>query len=311
MQRLLVRLAPPAALATGVVISQLPSAHDKEQQARTSASPPMPMPVDCRQWDDGVEALVNYQHTSVRELSTKIDSSGGSDGKLHGANWDPQRVRMHDGRRLAYSLDVNGFALLTDAKAHHPNYYDEAAVTGGYYRTCEALLQRATGARHVFAFDHNVRNDAAKARGQRLHGGHRVEGPAALVHNDYSAASAARRLAMLCESASFLKPSVRQALGDKPLLRAELADDVRNGRRRFAFVNVWRPIRAVESKPLGCVDATTVGSDELVSLSVQHAGQPSTGGIYFASHRPQHRWIYYPKMTPDEVLLIKQVRTRA
>ena len=38
---------------------------------------------------------------------------------------------------------------------------------------------------------------------------------------------------------------------------------------------------------------------------MHHADQ-SVGGIYFASHRPAHRWLYFPRMTPDEVLLLKQ-----
>ena len=76
-------------------------------------------------------------------------------------------------------------------------------------------------------------------------------------------------------------------------------------RRRFAFVNVWRPISIVESKPLACVDARTVAPEELIPLTVHHADQ-SAGGIYFATHRPCHGWHYFPSMTPDEVLLVKQ-----
>ena len=30
-----------------------------------------------------------------------------------------------------------------------------------------------------------------------------------------------------------------------------------------------------------------------------------TGENYFAAHTPAHRWVYYPKMTKDEAILLK------
>ena len=304
LRRLLLYAAPPATVAVGMAFG--PSLGPK-QAAPSNASPPMPQPIDCSVHEEGVEARFNYQDVSVKALSTRRDGSS-SDGHLIGANWNPQRVLVRDGRRekKPRTLDANGFAMLADAKPQHSEYYDERAVVGDYYAACEELVKRVSGASLVVAFDHNVRCDTGKAWGRRLRGGNRVQGAAALVHNDYTADSASRRLAMLTQPPTLLKESLRAKYGTTPLLRGPAVDDAIAGKRRYAFVNVWRPISTVESKPIGCIDATTVSSDELVTLTVHHADEGTDGGIYFASHRPAHKWFYYPAMTPDEVLLIKQ-----
>ena len=269
-----------------------------------SASPPLPQPLADGVRSDGVEAVMNYQSAGVSEISGSETGTS-----IAGSSWLPQRVLIRDGRRASkpHTLDLHGFALLADAKALHPNYYDETAVVNGYYEQCESLLAKQTGAKLVVAFDHNVRCDAAKATGRRLRNGNRVEGAAALVHNDYTAASAKRRLSMLSEPPSrALKAELVTKLHDKPPLERQVVEEALDGKRRFAFVNVWRPIVPVECKPLGCVDAMSVSSKDLVTLKVEHTGGQSQGGIYFASHQPQHSWWYYPSMSPDEVLLVKQ-----
>jgi len=252
----------------------------------------MPQPVAHGVKPNGdVEAIFNYQSGSVKAISTRRDGSA-TDGDLIGADWSPQRVLVRDGRaaKPAHTLHKNGFELRAAPSASSPDFYDERAVVTNYYKECEALVQRVTGARLVAAFDHNVRCEAAKALGRTLRGGGvRVEAPAALVHNDYGPEAAARRLRMLAEPPTLLKTALRERQGDAPILPRDVADDALQGRRRFAFVNVWRPIQPVESKPLGMLDAQSSGTDELVLFSIEHADEGgSVGGIFFASHRPQH-----------------------
>ena len=157
-----------------------------------------------------------------------------------------------------------------------------------------------TGATKVVAFDHNVRSDAGRTSGRRLRGGNQVQGPAPLVHGDYTAASAPRRLAQLAQA-----PKVNDVLKTAlPLLNQDLVQEALDGERRFAFINVWRPISTVECKPLACCDAISVNADELITFSIHYADR--VGENYFASHREAHSWVYFPRMTPDEALIIKQ-----
>ena len=91
-------------------------------------------------------------------------------------------VRICDARPMIdrLSLDQEGFVLL-----HHQtavtNFYDEEQIKSVYYPECERVMQEATGAERVVAFDHIVRNaakadqgqrhqDAGRGRPQRLHG---------------------------------------------------------------------------------------------------------------------------------------------
>ena len=295
---------PPTAaaygLATGKISLNPPTPLPQPQK---SAVPPLPLPVAAGVRDNGVLADLNYQHGNVRSIEAAPS------GELVGAQWHPQRVLVRDGRRAAScsNLDVNGFAMQHAAKAEHIDYYDESAVTSKYYGECEDIVRRATGASLVVAFDHNVRCDNGKRTGRTMRGGNAVQGAAPFVHNDYTAASASRRLAMLTASPKFLKPSLQAQLGGRPLLSGPAVEEAQAGTRRFALLNVWRPIAPVECKPLGCLDATTVGAEELVTFSIPHSdGGPKEGGIYFATWRAAHDWVYYPRMTPDEVLLVKQ-----
>ena len=78
------------------------------------------------------------------------------------------------------------------------------------------------------------------------------------------------------------------------------------GERRFALINVWRPITAapVQSNPLACCDATSARKEELVVFEIHYADR--IGENYFAAGSDAHRWVYFPGMARDEALLIKQ-----
>ena len=86
---------------------------------------------------------------------------------------------------------------MADVKEQHCDYYDEEAVTSAYYQQCEELMKRVTGASFVKAFDHNVRSESGRAAAAKLQGGNAVQGPAPIVHGDYTADSAPRRFQWL------------------------------------------------------------------------------------------------------------------
>ena len=80
-----------------------------------------------------------------------------------------------------------------------------------------------------------------------------------------------------------------------------------SGKRRFAFVNVWRNIakEPVQQMPLACIDATTVDTaTDLRTFQIHYADR--VGENYFCCPSPQHAWCYFPQMTRNEVLLLKQ-----
>ena len=74
--------------------------------------------------------------------------------------------------------------------------------------------------------------------------------------------------------------------------------------RRFAVVNVWKPIRGpVEQNPLAFCDARTMRQDDLVETSLEYADR--SGEVYSLHWSPDHRWYYCPAMEADEAMLLK------
>jgi len=85
-----------------------------------------------------------------------------------------------------------------------------------------------------------------------------------------------------------------------------MVDHVLPGNGRFAIINVWRNIahEPVANHQLALCDGQTVNPEDLVVFEIHYHDR--VGENYFAKHAAQHSWWYYPAMTRDEALLIKQ-----
>jgi hypothetical protein len=192
---------------------------------------------------------------------------------------DPHTVPIFDMRPIAdsLSLDVQGFALVRQPTAL-TDFSDERQLQAIYYTEAEDLVKQATGATRVVVFDHTIR--------KRTHGVEdRTPGiprqPVTRVHGDYTEISGPQRV--------------------RDLMGAE-ADDLLN--RRFAIVNVWRPIRGpLFDAPLAVCDAGSLADGDLVGQDLIYRDR--TGEIYGLTFNPEHRWYYAPAMEADEVLLLK------
>jgi hypothetical protein len=75
---------------------------------------------------------------------------------------------------------------------------------------------------------------------------------------------------------------------------------------RFAIINLWRNIapEPVATHPLALCDAASVQPEELVVFEIRYSDR--IGENYFAKHSDGHQWYFYPALTRDEALLIKQ-----
>jgi hypothetical protein len=192
---------------------------------------------------------------------------------------DPHTVPVFDMRPIAHdlSLDTQGFALV-DAPTKVGDFYDESQLQATYYPEAEQLVKQATGASRVVVFDHTIR--------RRTHGVEdRTPGiprqPVTRIHGDYTEVSGPQR--------------VRDLMGEE-------ADDLLS--RRFAVVNVWRPIRGpLFDAPLAVCDATSLASGDLVGQDLIYRDR--SGEIYGLTYNPAHRWYYAPAMRADEALLLK------
>ena len=252
------------------------------------------------------------QHSLYKngKVLTRRDKDG-SDVPWIGADLVARCMPVVDARELAAtkqpSLAVQGFEFHTSHVADaRIDFIDHEKVVRGYYPECASLVQVATGARVVAAFDHNVRSAAGKNSKRRIQGGQQVQGPARVVHGDYTLTSAPQRLRDLSAAPSG-NDTLRSLLDDgATLLDAAEVKAALSGTRRYAIINVWRNIAEtpVATHPLALCDAQSVNPEDLVVFEIHY--QDRIGENYFAKHAARHEWFYYPAMTRDEALLIKQ-----
>ena len=205
-------------------------------------------------------------------------SQGGGDTTQYIGRYENRPVTLRDGRAWPgrFSLDREGFLLVRHDTAVS-DFYDRAQISAVHDGEIERLIKQEAGASRVVIFDHTLRADAQATRER-----HQIREPATIVHNDYTARSAPRRV--------------------RDLLPADEAETLL--KRRFAIINAWRPIRGpVRTSPLAVCDARSVAPSDLV-VSERRA-KDRIGEIQQATFNPRHSWFYFPDMQVNEVLLIK------
>ncbi len=81
---------------------------------------------------------------------------------------------------------------------------------------------------------------------------------------------------------------------------------------RVLVLNFWRPLRdVVLGNPLAVCDARTVRADDLLETTLFGYGHEGYSwhdigiAVYEVAASPEHSWYYYPRMTRDEVLIMK------
>ncbi|MEZ5669658.1 MAG: CmcJ/NvfI family oxidoreductase [Alphaproteobacteria bacterium] len=243
------------------------------------------------------------------KVLTRRDRDG-SDATWEGVDLESRQMPVHDARALAAgarpTLADAGFHMLPSLLPDPGlDFFDHEAVVRDYYPHCAEIVREASGASLVAAFDHNVRSAVGKNSKRRIAGGQQVQGPAHVVHGDYTLTSAPQRLRDLTRP-SGANDTLRTVLreGEALLDKDAVARALDGG--RFAIINLWRNIAAepVATNPLALCDAASVQPEDLVVFEIHY--QDRIGENYFAKHADRHRWYLYPGLTRDEALLIKQ-----
>jgi hypothetical protein len=223
-----------------------------------------------------IEATVNYFLDTGEKPFTATGEPGSLDVRTGGGQ-DPRRVAIRNGRREVqdFGLDRNGFRFVRhDTKV--ADFFDEAEIRATYYPEMEALVKAQSGASRVVVFDHTLRTADDAAREAR-----QIREVVRRVHNDYTEWSGPQRL--------------------RDLLPLE-ADALLQ--RRFAIVQVWRPIRyPVETFPLGICDAESLSPADLVVSERRYPNR--IGQTYAITYNPAHRWYWFPRMRREEALVFK------
>lgn len=219
-----------------------------------------------------VDASVNFIDPSA--VNPVVQEPAYGEDAVRNYAYEPHTVTIANGRLLqpVPTLDREGFELRRSPTILR-NFSDDDMVVRVYHPKVERLIKEATGASDVVVFDHTIRLAEHSTT---------VRAPVYHAHNDYTAASAPKRVIDLLG-----EEKGRKRLGN-----------------RFAQINVWRPIGdVVQSAPLALADAQTVREDLLVPTTLDYENR--RGEVYELKYDPAIRWVTFPNMTPDEVVLIK------
>ena len=185
-------------------------------------------------------ASANEDNTAVYHASQAGDKEVGK----HEGQFVYHEVTVNDGRESFWDLDRQGFQLIQQP-TKVTDFYDDGVVRSVFYQEAEdALLRHVPGAKHVKIFDHTRRSSAPQQR-QSL----RSREPSSIIHNDYTAKSATKRL--------------------HDMMPTEEIDALLSRNDRFAIVNLWRSIsgRPVQTAPLVFCDSTTIDvAKDLISV---------------------------------------------
>lgn len=194
---------------------------------------------------------------------------------------DPHEMTVHDGRDRAasFALDREGFSM-RELRSPFQQWDDDAEIRARFYDEAAEFVKREVGAKRVVIFDHTIRAQTNEKQQTSEHSTSR-RAPVMIVHCDYTPDSGPLR--------------VRQLLPDE-------ANDLL--KHRVAFYNFWKPLkRVVEERPLAMCDVTTSTDADFITMKLRYRDRD--GEIFVLRHSPQHHWWYFPRMTPDQVILLK------
>ncbi|MEK9706249.1 MAG: CmcJ/NvfI family oxidoreductase [Alphaproteobacteria bacterium] len=223
-----------------------------------------------------VEATMNYVDDSEKRPVTYIAEMGESNRRDEVP--DPRVVPVYDARSIAdeLTLDRNGLELVRDTTAV-TDFQDQSQIETIYNPEVERLVKAATGASRVLVFDHTLRvADENRRKAEKL------REPVRIVHNDYTDKSGPQRV--------------------RDLLPPEKAEEAL--KKRYVYVNVWRSIHGtVEEAPLGICEWQSLEDDDMVLMDLVYSDR--VGEIHRTRYNSNHRWLYFPQMKEDEVILLK------
>lgn len=230
-----------------------------------------------------VRTTVNYTQ-AVDQLTELYFYETEKAKGIHEPGDFPVEISISDGwpRAKEFTLDKNGFSL-HEFKTNHKDWEDEQGVRTKFYPEVVDFLKQELGAKRVLVFDHTIRTESNAKKALTDEKNTSQRSPVMLVHCDYTAESGPLR--------------VQQLLGEE-------AEELL--KRRVAFINVWKPVnRVVEERPLAMCDVQSCEDSDFFKLHLKYRDR--NGENYVMKHSPKHKWYYFPKMTPEQVILLKVV----
>jgi hypothetical protein len=81
-------------------------------------------------------------------------------------------------------------------------------------------------------------------------------------------------------------------------------------RHRWAFVNVWKPLKTVLREPLALCDGNTVRRGDLRPVKYDQQAKDGREAfqseLYYLNYKPDQKWYWPREQEPNEALVFKQ-----
>lgn len=262
------------------------------------------------------------------QLPANPFEAGGLETNLQAGTVSPYTHTVQDGRQDSAlqcpsggSLAHRGMCLLSHQSALAHQLGELLQPTTGlelgsaYDAEIVALAKALTGADRVVLAARVVRR-VGGARGEQGAGvqGAGVRGGAFLAHGDFCDSFMAQleEQALMTDARSPLLTNLLDAAG------LGISDATALRRGRLIVLNFWRPLGTdpVVRAPMAVCDATSMRGAQLHVFAhlpdppPKNYQLPLPNLLTVASNADEHRWIYFPSMTRDEVLTFKTYDSR-
>ncbi|MCB1744396.1 MAG: hypothetical protein KDK91_28770, partial [Gammaproteobacteria bacterium] len=190
-------------------------------------------------------------------------------------------VGMYDARPALEAgelgLDRTGFTLVRNRPVVE-DFFDDAAVTRDYHPQMQAIVRELTGASRVLVYNHLVRTENPTDFNDAY---------SRFVHCDYNVARIGEMSHELLE---------RHGLSPQP-------------HWRYAWYNTWQPFdHQVQQNPLSVINAESLPLADVIDYYYTGRGRDSL--VAAPVYSPEHRFYYFPLMSTEELLVMKQMDNR-
>ncbi len=196
---------------------------------------------------------------------------------------------------VAPRLDQEGFCLATTDSVIDDIY--DAACARVYSQHLQAILQAQLGAKNTFLLGHIVRKEDSKGDQPDVN-----RPTASFVHADWNSI----RIKMLGNEPD---PFVV----NNPEATTHHIKQFINNAKQWSIYNIWLPRQTVTNRPLALCDIRSVTDSDIIHnlrfKNTEKNEQGTMGNILSLKYNKHYRWLYYPLMQSNELLIFKQFAT--
>ncbi|KAI3320506.1 hypothetical protein HD806DRAFT_235059 [Xylariaceae sp. AK1471] len=190
----------------------------------------------------------------------------------------PVLIQDIRGKENQYALDTHGFQLVRHQTCLSKDAFaDGNNIVDIYYPETAEVVKRVTNAAHVHVIHHVLRHSTtpdADSLG--------VTRPLYKVHVD--------------STPTRVESTIR-------MFERENADALL--KKRYALINVWRPLKRCFKDPLAYCDGSTVPEKDFVARELVMPKGESNKANTAVAKNSSHKWHYLHGMEADEIVLVK------